>query len=104
MKPLVLADEALAEMRDAADWYEEQRRGLGDRFLDEADCVLATVARRPKSFRRLATSAADLEIRRAFLDRFPFAVVFLEMAHEIRVVAIAHVRREPEYWLYRLAD
>jgi plasmid stabilization system protein ParE len=104
MKPVVLSDEALDEMGEAAEWYENRRSGLGDRFLAEADLALAAIGSRPASFRRLATPSGDLVLRRAFLDGFPYAVVFQEMQDEVRILALAHVRRRPDYWLYRLAD
>ncbi len=46
--------------------------------------------------------AVDLEVRRALLPRFPYALVFLELQTEIRVLAVAHAKRHPDYWLNRL--
>jgi hypothetical protein len=46
--------------------------------------------------------AVDLEVRRALLPRFPYALVFLELQAEIRVLAVAHAKRHPDYWLNRL--
>jgi hypothetical protein len=36
------------------------------------------------------------------LRRFPYAVVFLELETEIRILAFAHKRRRPAYWQQRL--
>lgn len=44
----------------------------------------------------------DLVIRRALLPRFPYAVVFMDLGAEIRVLAAAHARRRPGYWLNRV--
>lgn len=92
---------AVAEIRDAADWYAERRSGLGDRFLDEVESVLAFVAERPGSYPSLAEPKEPV-VRRALLPGFPYAVVFLTMADETRVLAVAHARRQPGYWLQRL--
>ena len=46
--------------------------------------------------------AVDLEVRRALLPRFPYALVFLELQTEIRVLVVAHAKRNPDYWLNRL--
>jgi len=34
--------------------------------------------------------------------RFPYALMFLELKTEIRVLAVAHATRHPDYWLNRL--
>jgi plasmid stabilization system protein ParE len=102
MKPLRLAPEALDELMAAAEWYDVRRGGLGDRFLDEVGFVLQAIESRPASFPQLADTTPDLEIRRALLPRFPYALVFLELTDEIRIVAVAHAKREPNYWLNRV--
>lgn len=44
----------------------------------------------------------DLIIRRALLPRFPYAVVFIDLGAEIRILALAHAKRQPGYWLDRV--
>ena len=34
--------------------------------------------------------------------RFPYAVVYIELDNEIRVLAVAHTSREPGFWRGRL--
>jgi hypothetical protein len=43
MKRLILRPRAELDVGDAASWYEDQKTGLGIRFLDELDHVLARV-------------------------------------------------------------
>ncbi len=102
MKLVRLAREALAELSDAAAWYESQRPGLAEDFLDEFEAVLRLIETRPASFPRLLDAAPDLNIRRALLERFPYSAVFIELSTEIRIVAVAHLRRRPGYWLNRV--
>ncbi len=64
--------------------------------------MLKTVQSRPGSFPRLRDLPPDLAVRRALLSRFPYAVLFLELAVDVRIIAIAHLKRDPEYWLNRL--
>ncbi len=94
--------EAAAELAEAASWYEARLSGLGRRLLDEVEHLLAVLASRPGAFPRLADTTPNLGLRRALLPRFPFALVFFEAGGEIRVVAVAHARRQPGYWLYRI--
>lgn len=102
MKPVSLSPEAVVELSQAASWYESRRPGLAIRFLHEIDQARHAIQSRPLSFARLADTVSDLEIRRALLPRFPYAVVFLELPTEIRILAVAHAKRRPDYWLNRL--
>lgn len=81
---------------------DDRRPGLGAEFLDELERVVGLVTQRPRSFPRLKDPAAGLEVRRALLPRFPYAVAFMEMAEEIRILAVCHSARRPGYWLDRV--
>ena len=102
MKPVRLAPDAVSELGEAAAWYESREPGLASRFIEEVEQVLPTIGARPRSFARLLDTAADLIVRRALLPRFPFALVFTELDAEVRILAIAHAKRRPGYWLYRV--
>jgi toxin ParE1/3/4 len=39
--------------------------------------------------------------RRYLLRRFPFFVVFRDAGDSVQIVALAHARRRPGYWLGR---
>lgn len=43
-----------------------------------------------------------LPLKRVFLDRFPFAVVFYVEEDNVHVVAVEALRRRPGYWRARL--
>lgn len=98
-----LDPEALDEIAEAAAWYEEQRPGLSAEFMLEVDHAVAEIAERPASFARLSDLPEDLVVRRALLDRFPFGLVFIELpGNKLRVLAVAHTKRRPGYWLRRV--
>lgn len=48
MTALVIEPQAAAELRDAANWYEEQSPGLGDRLLDAVEGALGRSGVSPK--------------------------------------------------------
>jgi toxin ParE1/3/4 len=102
MKPAQLTTAAKRELAEAAEWYESRQPGLSDRLFDEIDSVLALVQRHPRAFPLVPEAATDLQIRRALLTRFPYSLVFLELRKEIRIIAVAHLKRQPGYWLGRL--
>jgi plasmid stabilization system protein ParE len=41
------------------------------------------------------------DTRRYLLRRFPFFVVFREVENRVQILAVAHARRRPGYWLGR---
>lgn len=102
MIPVRFAPEVPDELAEAVRWYETRKRSLGSEFLDEVEATLSLLATRPRSFPRLQDVETSLEIRRALLARFPFALVFLVREDEIRVLAVAHAKRRPGYWLSRV--
>lgn len=104
MKPISLSREAIEELAEAATWYETRQPGLADRFLEEIDHTQHSIQSQPLAFPKLATTSGDLEIRRALLPRFPYALVFIELQTETRILAVAHVKRHPDYWLSRLQN
>lgn len=101
MKQVTLSHEASDEVTDAWLWYEDQRPGLGAEFLDEIEAFLPHVGERPAAF-PVVHEMPDLRIRRALLPRFPYALVFFDAGTEVRVIGVAHVKREPGYWLERV--
>jgi len=104
MKPARLAAEAVVELSEAAAWYESQREGLGEELLREFEVALAAIESRHSAFPRLLGISSDLNVRRALLPRFPYAAVFMELPSEIRILAVAHAKRRPKYWLNRVTS
>jgi ParE toxin of type II toxin-antitoxin system, parDE len=88
---------AAQEYRNARSWYERRREGLGFDFRAEVDRAIARVTSQPDrwpSFRE--------RFRRVRLRRFPYAL-YCHIADPdlILVLAVAHSRRRPGYWLRR---
>jgi len=101
--PVQISEEADAELAEAARWYETHREGLGKDFLSAADEVVARIVEAP----RLGTQVpgvSDRQIRRRPVRRFPYHVVYIELPDRIQILAIAHDRRRPGYWVGRLGN
>ena len=99
--PLRISEEAGAEMAEAARWYERHRAGLGVDFLDAVDGAVAKIAEAPGVGSQLP-GISDPTIRRRPVRRFPYHVVYLELPNRLQVLAVAHDRRKPAYWVGRL--
>ena len=94
--------EASSELAEAALWYEEKRRGVGEEFLDAVDAALEFIAGSPGAGSPVPDLPAELAVRRVAVKRFPFHIVYLEPTDDvIRVLAFAHDRRSPAYWRSR---
>src|SRR6266581_258021 len=96
--------EALAEIRDTALWYEQERSGLGEEYLAALRTQLEELARDRSLGSRLPGSSRSSPVRRILLPRFPYAVLFIVRESEIRVIAVMHGKRKPGYWLGRIHD
>lgn len=101
-KPLRFDDEAVEELESAAQWYETNREGLGIEFVYAVREALLRVSERPHTWPLKGGVPPHLNVKHFVLRRFPYAVVFIELDNEIRVLAIAHTSREPGFWRGRL--
>jgi len=96
--------EAEAESKAAANHYEEQQEGLGAEFLDAVALALRAIERDPFRFARIQKPRTKREIRQHNVKRFPYSVVYERIDTEFVVLAIAHAKRHPSYWLRRKTD
>lgn len=101
-KPIRTEPEADEELLEAARWYEQRSRGLGLEFLAAIGAAVELIQRHPTGGSRVPGVKDDVPAQRLALRRFPYAVVFLELEAEIRILAFAHHRRRPAYWRDRL--
>ena len=101
-KPLSLDDEAVEELKSAAQWYETNNEGLGLEFVHAVREALLRIAERPHTWPLKAGVPVHLNAKHFVLRRFPYAVVYIELDDEIRVLAVAHTSREPGFWRGRL--
>lgn len=92
---VILAD-AEADIKDAYQWYETQRKGLGESFLLCIEEALSRVSRTPKIY-----AVVHKHIRRTLIHRFPFGIFYIESERSIIVLAVLHARRNPRTWKER---
>jgi plasmid stabilization system protein ParE len=100
--PLRISDEAGAEIAEAVRWYEQHCVGLGAELLASLDEAVARLAATPQVGSRIP-GVVDQSIRRVFVARFPYHVVYIELPDRLQVLAVAHDRRRPTYWSDRLS-
>ena len=93
---LVLRPAAEDEVRDAHDWYEQRRVGLGAEFIACIDSASEWIVRSPEEH-----PVVHRDVRRFLVRRFPYGVFYLIESDAIVVLAVFHGRRDPTHWQRR---
>lgn len=94
---LVVAPAALAELQDAAAFYALKANvELGLAFVAEFERTANFVLANP-----LVGAVFRGTRRRYILRRFPYSIIYQVATDELRVIAVAHHRRRPGYWIGR---
>jgi plasmid stabilization system protein ParE len=102
VKPLSVEPEAQEEFLAGIRWYAQHDPVVALRYFNVVQTTLAEIAEAPHVWPLAPNVDATLEMRRFILPSFPYSIVFLELATEVRVIAVAHGRRKPGYWLDRI--
>jgi len=95
-KPIVIQADAEEDIKDAYQWYESQRKGLGESFLLCIEVALSRVSRTSQIY-----AVVYKDIRRSLIHRFPFGIFYIEGEKNITVLAVLHARRNPKTWKVR---
>lgn len=88
---VVLQSDAIIDIQDAFDWYENQRSGLGYELIEEIEEGLERLSRNPQHY-----SATSEKYRKLRIKRFPYLIIF--EIEEIKVIinAVRRVSQEPK--------
>jgi plasmid stabilization system protein ParE len=89
--------DARRDLREAADFYDLERQGLGTEFLAEIEQTILRVIEYPE-----ASPIALGQVRRCEVSRFPYSVLYSARDGGVYVSAVAHNSRRPFYWRDRL--
>lgn len=98
---VVARPEAENDILEAANWYDTQRAGLGDEFVEEVLAVFDGLAVNPLLHcRRHPTK----NIRWRYPERFPYRVIYdvVEAEHLVVVAAVIHAARHDRVWRRRV--
>ena len=91
--------EAQGEYFDAVAYYERATAGLGARFEREMNRVIRQIADQPE-----VLSVRRGGYRRINLRIFPFYLPYVVRGDVLWVLAVAHAKRRPLYWISRRKD
>jgi toxin ParE1/3/4 len=94
--PVQFHPAAFAELVQTASRYDDELAGLGAEFTEEVDRLL----RRLHLYPELGTPSSQ-DTRRLLLRRFPYMLVYRIRDSDVVVLAVAHQRKRPGYWVRR---
>jgi mRNA-degrading endonuclease RelE of RelBE toxin-antitoxin system len=87
--------DALQDIQEATDWYNEQLKGLGSKFQKQVVTRVNSLKKNPLGY---AIRYAD--VRCVLVKKFPFMVHFTinEKKNLVEVFAVYHTSRNPKIW------
>ncbi|WP_366923730.1 type II toxin-antitoxin system RelE/ParE family toxin [Metallumcola ferriviriculae] len=90
---------AKKEFLDAIEYYESCSKGLGLEFTNEIYSTIQRIIQMPNAWSEYTENT-----RKCLTKRFPFGIVYQisEDKKKIRIYAIMHLNRKPDYWTKRL--
>jgi plasmid stabilization system protein ParE len=94
--PLVFHPDVKGEVDEAYRWYEQQRPGLGDDFLEALDEVFARLEHAAE-----AHQVIYRDVRQARPRRFPYGVYYRVHPDRVEIIAVQHSRRHHSHWQSR---
>ena len=92
-RKLIVHPRVEAQAGGARDWYDAQRPGLGDRFVDELEVAVKKAHEPP-----LLSQKVHTEIRRILMRRFPYAIFFVSTESQVSVLGLLRQSENPEKW------
>ena len=87
---------AESELLDAAEYYDAQAAGLGRRLVEDVETTVARIIEQPT-----LGQVVQGNLRQRLLIHFPYRLIYSYLNNEITVLAVAHFKRLPSYWIKR---
>ena len=87
---ILIQTEAVLEIREAFEWYEEQKTGLGYELIEEIEACYQKLAINPQRY-----SFINPIYRRIKTNRFPYLLVYEIDGEEVIINSVRHIKRKP---------
>ncbi len=87
------SESAYKDLVDSESFYNNERLGLGDEFLNEVFSAILHICDDPSIWQYVYK-----DLQRYSLNRFPFKILFRVEDDMVQIVAINHNKRHPKYW------
>jgi plasmid stabilization system protein ParE len=88
--------EAVEEYDEAVNYYATISPPLAARLIEEVERCIERIGDYPLQGREVRPN-----IRATGTKVFPYQLIYMIEAEAATILAVAHEKREPEYWLHR---
>ena len=93
MRPYRFHPDAEAELDEIMRFYKSRQAGLEKRFFHAVEDAIIRIRKNPLIYRKV-----EDEIRKCRLPRFPYGLIYRFSNDQIEIIAVMHIRRNPNYW------
>ncbi|MBI3119514.1 MAG: type II toxin-antitoxin system RelE/ParE family toxin [Candidatus Hydrogenedentes bacterium] len=97
MIPYSFLPEAVDELREAAEFYEEQRAGLAEKFRRAVEAAIRRIQEHPLMYRQIESGC-----RQCRVTGFPYGLIYRLRDKKIEIMVVMHLSRNPGYWKHRI--
>lgn len=94
---VVFEPQAEDEILEAATYYRDRSADAANKFGSDVAALVELLLQFP----RVGTPMKH-RVRRLLLSNFPYQFIYRVEGDDIRVYAVAHLKRKPSYWTGRL--
>ncbi len=99
-RPVALDRAAYEDLLATLEWHDvHAREGTSERLSAAVHQLLVELGEDRAASRWFSRR---LGVRTAFVEGFPYQILYVDDAVELRVLAVAHLRRRPGYWRSRI--
>jgi plasmid stabilization system protein ParE len=87
---IVLQEEAVLEIQEAFEWYENQKSGLGYELLAIIEVCFKKISQHPSHYTYI-----NERYRRIKTNRFPYLIVYEIEELNVFIIGVRHAKRKP---------
>ena len=85
---------SVLEIEEGREYYNLQQTNLGDHFKSDVYNAINTIHASPELYPKISDQQ-----HRCLLHRFPYGIHYAIEGDTIVILAVAHQRRKPFYWI-----
>ena len=88
---------AEVDLLDGFKWYADRNPEAAIAFRDAVQTARRVISRAPRVWPPFTSGTQQFRLR-----RFPYKFIYRCIEHRIQIVAVAHDKRRPNYWIDRV--
>jgi plasmid stabilization system protein ParE len=86
---------AAEEIEQTTAFYKKQQVGLEKRFIEDLENGIEKVCAHPLRYKIVEDDV------RKWLAHFPYLLIYQLQSEQVEIIALMHLRKQPDYWKNR---